>query len=289
MIPAGAIKRFQSTLPAREATSGSGQIMCPGRISIHASCKGSDHSAGWCRYPGQYFNPRFPRRKRLNSHEMKTQFIGFQSTLPAGEATHMVAWAKRNSKFQSTLPAGEATTRVYHYFIKARFQSTLPAGEATFVLATTVPVAHISIHASRGGSDVGDFFSKCSPVDFNPRFPRGKRHGQGTSMIQDINFNPRFPRGKRPPPLLQALRISYFNPRFPRGKRQTHGAYISTLQSFQSTLPAGEATYSSGLQHSCPLFQSTLPAGEATHPPRACRSCYAFQSTLPAGEATLHP
>ena len=66
----------------------------------------------------------------------------------------MVAWAKRNSKFQSTLPAGEATTRVYHYFIKARFQSTLPAGEATFVLATTVPVAHISIHASRGGSDM---------------------------------------------------------------------------------------------------------------------------------------
>ena len=176
----------------------------------------------------------------------------------------MVAWAKRNSKFQSTLPAGEATTRVYHYFIKARFQSTLPAGEATGEgkrahnvqrFQSTLPAGEatslllsvsanfsISIHASRGGSDVGDFFSKCSPVDFNPRFPRGKRHGQGTSMIQDINFNPRFPRGKRRPCCSASQGSMYFNPRFPRGKRHNMNAFSISLDVFQSTLPAGEAT-----------------------------------------------
>ena len=85
MIPAGAIKRFQSTLPAREATSGSGQIMCPGRISIHASCKGSDHSAGWCRYPGQYFNPRFPRGKRPPGLPYRRACSHFNPHFPRGK------------------------------------------------------------------------------------------------------------------------------------------------------------------------------------------------------------
>ena len=91
---------FQSTLPAREATSGSGQIMCPGRISIHASCKGSDHSAGWCRYPGQYFNPRFPRGKRLDCIYMVQKWAIFQSTLPAGDATGLkCCWWRKMQNF----------------------------------------------------------------------------------------------------------------------------------------------------------------------------------------------
>ena len=56
----------------------------------------------------------------------------------------------------------------------------------------------ISIHASRGGSD--------------PHF--------GQVVLFNLNFNPRFPRGKRPPLMRIAAPIAiYFNPRFPRGKR----------------------------------------------------------------------
>ncbi len=100
-------------------------------ISIHASREGSDWTAyTWCRN-GRYFNPRFPRRKRLNSHEMKTQFIGFQSTLPAGEATCIGQLMILFLQFQSTLPVGEATNR----------------------LAIGVGHSDISIHASHGGSD----------------------------------------------------------------------------------------------------------------------------------------
>ena len=128
---------------------------------------------------------------------MKTQFIGFQSTLPAGEAT----------------------TRVYHYFIKARFQSTLPAGEATVLSTTILPVSHISIHASRGGSDLCLGYNRsCCPY-FNPRFPRGKRLSHVCICNLLPNFNPRFPRGKRQCANGGSDSRKHFNPRFPRGKR----------------------------------------------------------------------
>ena len=218
--------------------------MCPGRISIHASCKGSDHSAGWCRYPGQYFNPRFPRRKRLNSHEMKTQFIGFQSTLPAGEATLRHRGRPRSAPISIHASRGGSDRRAPRVHggrtisIHAsrggsdaakkeapakppKFQSTLPAGEATFL-----PVeGHHCLQ------------------NFNPRFPRGKRRqvwenrrvvikfqstlpaGEATLLCvpfchRSRDFNPRFPRGKRRRiALLVGPYILYFNPRFPRGKR----------------------------------------------------------------------
>ena len=222
MIPAGAIKRFQSTLPAREATSGSGQIMCPGRISIHASCKGSDHSAGWCRYPGQYFNPRFPRRKRLNSHEMKTQFIGFQSTLPAGEATlRFVTMAVILSISIHASRGGSDRHDMRPCVPRMDFNPRFPRGKRRWLLRPCFPKLSISIHASRGGSDVSLPTVLWSACNFNPRFPRGKRlpfsgiyvdgssisihasrggsdDGLGSHSMFHIDFNPRFPRGKRP-------------------------------------------------------------------------------------------
>ena len=80
-------------------------------------------------------------------------------------------------------------------------------------------------------------------IDFNPRFPRGKRPIAESSLVfRAFNFNPRFPRGKRPhdkrhPGTRTCISIhasrggsdsfsatrryspGYFNPRFPRGKR----------------------------------------------------------------------
>ena len=57
--------------------------------------------------------------------------------------------------FQSTLPAGEATI-IYDNGIHVLdlFQSTLPAGEATQAPDAVTVEKAISIHASRGGSDV---------------------------------------------------------------------------------------------------------------------------------------
>ena len=126
----------------------------------------------------------------------------FQSTLPAREATSP-ARPKAGGPviFQSTLPAREATRGLldgsiqkqisihasregsdhggYSFLTdKPLFQSTLPAREATSGNPTISKRLCISIHASREGSDVlhADFIPLH--LDFNPRFPRGKRRGK---------------------------------------------------------------------------------------------------------------
>ncbi len=58
-----------------------------------------------------------------------------------------------------------------------------------------------------------------------------------------VNFNPRFPRGKRLSHLWSRLLSRYFNPRFPRGKRPTRSMNALATSIFQSTLPAREATF----------------------------------------------
>ena len=102
---------FQSTLPAREATSAFFPAPYPSSISIHASREGSDagglrpHAPRHalfqstlpareatktepCRFPiCIYFNPRFPRGKRLCRMPLLALAHVFQSTLPAREAT----------------------------------------------------------------------------------------------------------------------------------------------------------------------------------------------------------
>ena len=122
------------------------------KISIHASRGGSDHEK-W--------------RREV--------FAKFQSTLPAGEATFAAPLCLGTVKFQSTLPAGEATHQGQHHPNRKQFQSTLPAGEATTEQISLGDLIVISIHASRGGSDLFLFISKFNPENFNPRFPRGKR------------------------------------------------------------------------------------------------------------------
>ena len=106
-----------------------------------------------------------------------------------------------------------------------------------------VPEGVISIHASRGGSDLltygvdGDFpgFQSTLPAGeatcqrkrrrhyrnhFNPRFPRGKRHTLAADTIRAMRFQSTLPAGEAT--ILSAIKIKfsgYFNPRFPRGKR----------------------------------------------------------------------
>ena len=148
------LPKFQSTLPAGEATSLWFCLPRPSEISIHASRGGSDlrrRSLSWILYN---FNPRFPRGKRPVPVMSPAPINLFQSTLPAGEATVFSSISKDMEVFQSTLPAGEAT-RITTLLLTAtaKFQSTLPAGEATYLIWLLSPYCKISIHASRGGSD----------------------------------------------------------------------------------------------------------------------------------------
>ena len=248
------LSRFQSTLPAREATSFSISASFKVHISIHASREGSDPWPPYnCSQPS-YFNPRFPRGKRHTHDKSIRSRIRFQSTLPAREATlcyvhdHLFRpdfnprfpRGKRPEKiirevtavenFNPRFPRGKRRIKRPLKSWPRLFQSTLPAREATEKQAAKAPKKEISIHASREGSDDGVtvLTAKASQISIH-----ASREGSDRAQLG----------------ALWALRN--FNPRFPRGKRPSGGRICTDFGIFQSTLPAREATYygSDGVRH----------------------------------------
>ena len=146
----------------------------------------------------------------------------------------------------------------------AQFQSTLPAWGATAELGGLHHRAHISIHAPRVGSDHGRVDHHGERRHFNPRSPRGERHGIRACGGARADFNPRSPRGERLMHYVTKLTWSDFNPRSPRGERRDVAGGFSYTRTFQSTLPAWGATTVLMTKSSAAIFQSTLPAWGAT-------------------------
>ena len=193
---------FQSTLPARGATT-----------SSPASC---------CRRC--HFNPRSPHGERLFINSRKSFASGFQSTLPARGATGMnqrlslaeafqstlpargattqavmqasfllisihaprtgsdpctAIIATFSASFQSTLPARGATCSVSASFVRSsQFQSTLPARGATILVRQLPQLFPISIHAPRTGSDFRDGEVLSAEQLFQSTLPaRGATYG----------------------------------------------------------------------------------------------------------------
>ena len=191
---------FQSTLPARGATTEFLSAPRDGEISIHAPRTGSDHGQLALDAGGVNFNPRSPHGERhTGPHSTNKNAISFQSTLPARGAT-----------VQAYRDAPEYI----------QFQSTLPARGATFLLLRRRVCLPISIHAPRTGSDglgvTGFLLSK----DFNPRSPHGERRNFLTAISAATHFNPRSPHGERPRHLCQGRGRGNFNPRSPHGERR---------------------------------------------------------------------
>ena len=168
-------------------------------ISIHASREGSDIFSPGRKSLSGYFNPRFPRGKRRMS-------------------TSIIRW---NYPFQSTLPAGEATLIRMRTVAMTRFQSTLPAGEATEHSNNEVAYFVISIHASRGGSDVRLIHQAAQAGGFQSTLPAGEATlgGRGDCPGNEISIHAS--RG---------------------GSDSLIATHWQAAQGFQSTLPAGEAT-----------------------------------------------
>ena len=147
----------------------------------------------------------------------------------------------------------------------------------------------VSIHASRGGRDVGSAGSTE---------PNGR-------------FNPRVPWGTRPALSMLESSIGEFQSTRPVGDA-TAGAPTTRAEDpeFQSTRPVGDATAREKIQSYLGAFQSTRPVGDATRITR-CKwpwlTCFnprvpwgtrlptatcgmsrpkGFQSTRPVGDAT---
>ena len=146
--------KFQSTLPAGEATWSGKALRNPAIISIHASRGGSDPAL-------------------LHKDEA---VLTFQSTLPAGEATRQPVQIRFPAgNFNPRFPRGKRLNpclRVKHF---AGISIHASRGGSDFVPFNFHNGIIISIHASRGGSDIGFTANNTPTFNFNPRFPRGKR------------------------------------------------------------------------------------------------------------------
>ena len=218
---------FQSSLPAGGATQRS-------------------YSFRWL---DPHFNPRSPRGERRGANCTKPLMMRFQSSLPAGGATlaafHLSTLAEG---FQSSLPAGGATCGlVISIASPPQFQSSLPAGGATLPFRAYSLVINISILAPRGGSDLcqvclcvlclqisilaprggSDFLFRAISTtqnNFNPRSPRGERHGMTGGKMCPFQISILAPRGgSDPAALCWNICNNHFNPRSPRGERRDFG------------------------------------------------------------------
>ena len=238
---------FQSTLPVGEAT-----------------CQGLPHSRSF-----PYFNPRFPRGKRLYRHSFLTLNYRFQSTLPAREATVRIylyfviigisIHASREgsdeeqdeliaeeNRFQSTLPAREATGVLLAFRRGAEdFNPRFPRGKRLKDFIVVTSSGSISIHASREGSDRFIGLGCNQPFLFQSTLPaREATFGSHTKLAAYCDFNPRFPRGKRPDCRRRHNGLCGISIHASREGSDTPSLSTVTWNGiFQSTLPARAATF----------------------------------------------
>ena len=123
---------FQSTLPARGATSDMDRVPYGRIISIHAPRTGSDAHNRRKNHQRTDFNPRSPHGERPGSQEDGQRHDAFQSTLPARGATRPAdGGCRRGGDFNPRSPHGERLDASHSSMRRFRFQSTLPARGAT--------------------------------------------------------------------------------------------------------------------------------------------------------------
>ena len=146
-------------------------------ISIHAPLAGGDPSRQQYLHGVLNFNPRPPRGGRHVPPVYQREDWQFQSTPPSRGATlqrHMCGGEKEIS-IHAPLAGGDFLTKKW-WTIIIRFQSTPPSRGAT----------------CEKSSERQKF------CNFNPRPPRGGRHGVASTFPGETpDFNPRPPRGGR--------------------------------------------------------------------------------------------
>ena len=242
---------------------------CPegGHISIHAPRGGSDPTKIGADTGTIDFNPRSPRGERRFSVVLLVLSWIFQSTLPAGGATHYMNRFTSRSGISIHAPRGGSDVTLNQLSKhNGRFQSTLPAGGATGRISAVHRLGEISIHAPRGGSDLRLSRRRGKEEQFQSTLPAGgatiedagKDSGMEISIhaprggsdlkpivnpINDFRFQSTLPAGGATWFCFGCgLAGDDFNPRSPRGERPITGTATGETLKFQSTLPVGGAT-----------------------------------------------
>ena len=205
------IRRFQSTLPARGATSGVTPSCNAREISIHAPRTGSDRDRDWL--------ANFARQ--------------FQSTLPARGATcHRVALCVMYTAFQSTLPARGATLTSARNPTAWAISIHAPrTGSDLTISLLFCAYTTISIHAPRTGSDFIRLDSVASTDEFQSTLPaRGATIQSDARLFQHLIFQSTLPARGATAEYLSTIAhrsISIHAPRTGSDAQQFLGKYIT--------------------------------------------------------------
>ena len=212
--------RFQSTLPARGATTDGDAQAPPRKISIHAPRTGSDdHQAAAQCIP--HISIHAPRTGSDSiSTPSASYLINFNPRSPHGERLSRSAMAKSNSDFNPRAPHGERLWRFRAVFFQCPFNPRSPHGERLIQLSIVGVTSY-----------------------FNPRSPHGERRGTVRNYLICGHFNPRSPHGERRfrgGAHLTAWGISIHAPR--TGSDLASAIRGMEIATFQSTLPARGAT-----------------------------------------------
>ena len=240
VAPAVGQRPFQSTRPARGATTDvdyetedeSVSIHAPraGRdcgfvlmdlafvVSIHAPRAGRDRGnrRQWRCRAG--FNPRAPRGARLVRLDVLGHDNRFQSTRPARGATSRGRSPDLHPGFNPRAPRGarlfvNRDPRGY-----GLFQSTRPARGATPARGETPRAELVSIHAPRAGRDSLGCVNYSTAKSFNPRAPRGARLSRPANNPERMQFQSTRPaRGATIPRRFAARQARFQSTRPARG------------------------------------------------------------------------
>ena len=144
---------FQSTLPARGATT-----------SSPASC---------CRRC--HFNPRSPHGERLFINSRKSFASGFQSTLPARGATPTHDFQSCALHISIHAPRTGSDSDLLDKFMGLDISIHAPRTGSDLPENAERITRRISIHAPRTGSDNPRRNHARQQIYFNPRSPHGER------------------------------------------------------------------------------------------------------------------
>ena len=240
-------KSFQSTRPARGATSGACSVSYVTVVSIHAPRAGRDKNIPIASSVETGFNPRAPRGARPSELGRFCEFGSFQSTRPARGATQLGRFRTRHGDVSIHAPrAGRDAPR-----------------------KRACPNRSVSIHAPRAGRDERPAGRQLYSNGFNPRAPRGARQGEPDGTCDGSLFQSTRPaRGAttRRVHLFISCPVSIHAPR--AGRDDIPVDVPSAPQLFQSTRPARGATIGSA--------GTRLTLHVSIHAPRAGRDLSAY-------------
>ena len=255
---------FQSTLPARGATTAIGYDPANAVISIHAPRTGSDPTEFVALFTIPNFNPRSPHGERQKGRNGALSLTYFNPRSPHGERLYRNLLMEYIDNFNPRSPHGERLGNNSLLQISIIFQSTLPARGATVMTNAQFSSLRISIHAPRTGSDPCDGGYFAASFAFQSTLPaRG-----ATALVNKYGGNKK-----------------YFNPRSPHGERRGEQYATTSYVEFQSTLPARGATVENAKYNAYEVISIHAPrTGSDLDCQAFAEYCLNFNPRSPHGE-----